>query len=245
MSSGLVSWSPIAQLRGVPSLPLRRLAASRLGFGMQPRAPVTTDIVLSGRRPRACRGAAPVRHAPRTRRAPDADRPRAGDALFRHAAGADPRRIHLRAGAYRPGAARRQRRCAADPGGGDGDRPGGAPRRGGRPARVPFDLLSIDIGGEPAMPPGRRRCRSSRSGGSWTRLAALEANCDRRARRRRRRRRRRDANWRWRWRGASRGRVRIVLVCDTRRAAGDARRLRARRSRAPRWWRPAWNWSAA
>ena len=30
------------------SLPLRRLVASGLGFAMQPRAPITTDLVLLG-----------------------------------------------------------------------------------------------------------------------------------------------------------------------------------------------------
>ncbi len=82
----------------------------------------------AGRRPCPCRGAAPVRHAPGARRTADPDRPGARDALYRHAARADPRRLHVRAGAYRPRAARRECRRPTDPDRGDRDRPGGTPR---------------------------------------------------------------------------------------------------------------------
>ena len=212
---------------------------------MQSRAPDHDRPRPAGRRPCACRGAAPLRHAAGAGRPPDADRPRAGDALYRHAARADPRRLHVRPGAYRPGAARRQRRRAADPGGGDRDRPGGAPRRGDRPARRAV-RPAVDRcrrragdaagGGLPVKPIGQFLARLVGAGGGhcgparaslWS-VAAPAAR-----------------NWRLRLARRYRERVRIVLVCDAAGAAGGRSVLCASRRPRPRWSMPGWNWPAA
>ena len=100
---------------------------------MQPRAPITTDLVLLGRGARACRGAAPVRHAPRARPARHHHLARAAHALFGNAARIDTWRVRLRRGAYRPRPARRRIGRAAHHGGGDRARPG-EPRRSRSPA---------------------------------------------------------------------------------------------------------------
>ena len=123
---------------------------------------------------------------------------------------------------------------AADPGRGDGDRPRRtAPSRspGGRTS--PFDLLSIDIGGEPAMPAGRAACRSSRSAASSTRLAALEAElADRRARSPSSAAAPAGRSWPSRWPAAAAGARASSLVCGERRAA--ARRARSAPARVAR-----------
>ena len=181
-----------------------RLAASRLGLrGCSRARPITTDLVLLGAGHAHVEVLRRFAMRPGARGAPHSDRPRAGDTLHRHAAGADPRRLHVRPGTYRSGPARRQRRRAVDPGGGDGDRPGRAPCRGERAARRAV---------RPAVDRRRWRagdaaraaaCRSSRSARSstawrrwrpgWTAARALPSSAAAPAAR----------NSRWPWRGAT------------------------------------------
>ena len=224
--------------------PTRR---KRLGLrGMQPRAPIATDLVLLG---------AGHAHVEVLRRF--AMRPEPGVRLT--LIGREPETPYtgmlpglirgdytFDAGAYRPGAARRQRRRAADPGRGDGHRPGGAPRRGDRAARRAV---------RPAVDRCRRRAgdaarRGGRGAGQADRAVpgtAVGAGGDaaaRRAHRRGRRRRRRDGT------GAGPGAALPRAGADRAgvryaRAAGERAVLCAAASRAPRWSMPAWNWPAA
>ena len=153
-------------MSAILAAPPTRRKPARLG-GMQPRAPIATDLVLLG---------AGHAHVEVLRRF--AMRPEPGVRLT--LIGREPETPYtgmlpglirgdytLRAGAYRPGAARRQRRRATDPGRGDRHRPGGSPRRGDRASRRAVRPAVDRCRRRAGDAAGRRRCRSSRSGSSW------------------------------------------------------------------------------